>query len=76
MSVHPLMKHIHYAVFNSGMRNFSQGQGNQGIIRRRTNEGTPHKQSRRLTQRLRKRAISGWKLMSFQDIIARRRTRC
>jgi len=43
------------------MSNFSQGQGNQGITRRRTS-GTPHKWFRRLTQRLRKRAIFGWTL--------------
>ena len=30
------MKNAHYAVSNSEMRNFSQGQENQGIMRRRT----------------------------------------
>jgi len=48
-------------VSNAEMSNFSQGQENQGIPRRRTN-GTPHKVFRRLSQRLRKRAISGWEL--------------
>jgi hypothetical protein len=37
-------------------------ESNQGIPRRRTS-GTPHKVFRRLTQRLRKRAISEWKLI-------------
>jgi len=38
--------------------NFSQDQENQGIARRHTEDGMSHKQSRRLTQRLRKRAAS------------------
>ena len=42
------------------MRVFVQGQGNQGIARRRT-LGTPHKRSRRLTPRLGKKTIYGWK---------------
>ena len=48
-------------VSNSEMSNFSQNQENQGIARRRIDR-TPHKQSRTLTRRLRKRAISGWAL--------------
>jgi len=47
-------------VSRSEMSNFSQGQGSQGVARRRTNS-TSHKQPRGLTPRLRKRAISGWK---------------
>jgi hypothetical protein len=53
-------------VSDSEMSNFSQDQGNQGIARRRTGR-TPHKQSRRLTQRLWKRAISGWKLIKYPE---------
>jgi len=53
-------------VSNAEMSNFSQGQGDQGIPRRRTS-GTPHKQFRRLTQKLRKRAISSWKLTSWLE---------
>jgi tRNA-dihydrouridine synthase B len=51
-------------VSNSEMSNFSQCQENQGIVRRRT-LCTPHKQFCRLTQRLRKRAFSGWKIGSL-----------
>jgi haloalkane dehalogenase len=40
--------------------NFSQGQRNRGIARRRTSN-TSHKQSQKLTQKLRKRAVSGRK---------------
>ena len=43
------------------MSNFSQGQGDQGVARRRTN-GTSHKQSRRSKQRLQTRAIYGCEL--------------
>ncbi len=43
------------------MSKFSQGQENQGIAQRRTS-GTSHTRSRRLTPRLRKKAIYGWKL--------------
>jgi glycerophosphoryl diester phosphodiesterase len=53
-------------VSNAEMSNFLQGQGDQGIARRRTS-GTPHKQFRRLTQRFRKRAISGWKLTPWLE---------
>src|SRR6056297_3385131 len=43
------------------LRRIPQGQGKQGVARRRTGR-TPHKQTRSLTQRLRKKAIYGWKL--------------
>jgi hypothetical protein len=42
------------------MRDISQDQENREIARRRTTS-TSHKKSRRLTLRLRKRTISGWK---------------
>ena len=42
------------------MSNFSQGQGEQGVAREY--DSTSHKETRSLTQKLRKRAIYGWKL--------------
>ena len=60
-SVHPRTNVGHMKVSNPEMRIFAQGQGNQGIARRRT-FCTPHKRFRRLTQRLGKKAIYGWKL--------------
>jgi len=68
VSVHPATPDGHSVVSNSEMSNFSQGQGNQGIARRRT-FGTSHKRSSRLTPRLRKRAISGWKLVTDSQTI-------
>jgi len=49
---------------------FSQGQGEQGIERRRTGR-TPHKQARSLTQRLRKKAICGWKLSNISGLYSK-----
>jgi len=43
------------------MSNFSQGQGNQRVGRRRTS-GTPHNRPRRLTPGSRKRTVPGWRL--------------
>jgi len=55
-------------VSNPEMWIFSQGQGKQGIARRRTGL-TPHKQARGWTQRLRKKAIYGWKIAILPPII-------
>jgi hypothetical protein len=48
VSAHLEMKFGYELVSNSEVDDFSQVQGNQGIVRRRA-YGTSHKQSRRLT---------------------------